>query len=66
MKKFCNFKCKVYPCYEKSKECVICLENLSDKDIHITRCGHCYHVERIQKYYNYNNYECPLCRKKLQ
>lgn len=65
MKKFQNFKCKIYPYYEKTEECLICLEKLIDNKIYITRCGHCYHKSCLQKYYKYSN-DCPLCRKILK
>lgn len=51
-------------------DCIICLENIKDDDIFITKCCHYYHFKCFLKYIKYNlgkiqrknHIECPLCR----
>ena len=46
-------------------ECIICFENLYDKDISVLKCGHFYHSECIKKWSKLNN-TCPCCNINIQ
>jgi len=46
---------------EDYKECPICLDNISSKDMKITRCGHFFHGSCLNQI---NKDECPTCRTK--
>lgn len=45
-------------------KCSICIENILDKDKHITKCEHTFHKECIDKWLESNN-KCPYCRTEL-
>ncbi len=54
-------KLKIHPLYhyDKTIDCTICLEKLSD-DVSSTLCGHLFHTKCIG---NIKTNKCPVCRK---
>ena len=46
------------------KDCVICLENISDEEFVKTKCNHSFHSGCIKNWLRTNG-SCPLCRNKL-
>jgi hypothetical protein len=46
-------------------ECVICMEEIFEKNKVITECGHCFHTSCLMKNINHNGFDCPCCRSKM-
>lgn len=50
-------------------ECIICLENMTEKELKLLSklsCNHVYHSKCIEEHFNISNkYSCPTCRKEL-
>lgn len=46
-----------------STECTICFENMDQKDMVLTNCGHVYHKHCLEAWQR-RNPECPQCKRK--
>jgi hypothetical protein len=44
--------------------CSICLENLTDNNLSITKCNHKFHLTCLIESFKFSN-KCPLCREIL-
>ena len=48
-------------------ECSICLEKIKDKELHKTKCNHCFHQHCINTWLEeMKKYTCPNCRKVIK
>lgn len=48
---------------QNNGECSICLENISNINISITKCKHCFHTSCLTKNISMNGHNCPNCRR---
>ncbi|CAD8050696.1 unnamed protein product [Paramecium sonneborni] len=52
---------QIYPQFNSNTQCVVCLENLNQKEIGITPCGHIFHHLCLKKWLM-KIINCPSCR----
>ena len=46
-------------------ECIICNENILEKDLIALSCCHIYHVDCVIKMIKMRYRKCPLCRTRI-
>ncbi len=49
----------------KDAKCTICLQELTDRSVLLTSCGHSFHcncLQSFERYSQYHDYQCPCCR----
>lgn len=51
--------------YLKKMECIICFDDIINKDYSITSCGHIFHTSCLMNWSNRGNALCPMCRKQV-
>jgi SNF2 family DNA or RNA helicase len=50
---------------EDDEQCAICLSDISEDNIGVTKCGHIYCYECIKSYVS-GKHQCPFCRKPVK
>lgn len=55
---------KIYMEHKEDTSCSVCLENIEETDIYITKCNHHFHSECINSWKRIKN-SCPNCRGDL-
>lgn len=50
---------------DERDECPICLEYISDKDVHLNPCNHVYHLECLKKMIEKKITRCSLCKRPI-
>jgi len=49
--------------YKKKEKCALCIEDMENKKVQHTPCGHSFHMSCLETQISmYKNYRCSLCR----
>ena len=52
--------------YKKNDTCALCLEDMKNKKVQHTPCGHTFHMNCLEMQFSkYYNYRCSLCRYQI-
>ena len=52
--------------YKKKDKCALCIEDMENKKVQHTPCGHSFHMSCLEtQFLMYKNYRCSLCRYQI-